>query len=405
MMFFHNNKRGRLLLACLCSLTLIVQTGCWSKDEIEDLGLYVGMALDVANETEIEKKMDKIASSSRKKDLITYTLQIIDKQSGGESGDTSSDSTAKPYLNVSETGDSLFDMAREFTARMERPVIGHHLKVIVINEKLSRRYSMRNLLSFMLRDNDIRPNCLIVMSSGLARKVFESKGNGVVPSFRVIEMVDNRYRTLKILPPTSLIKIEGKMNAKSSYLLQNVVAADGEIKFSGAAVIKGKTQKFRGLLSEDELLGIIWLTGKGKGGLVKSYDPKTKRVIAYEIKTMKSKIISQVKEGKISFHVNIESDGRLIEEWLVENEPIDKELISMAVQASENEVNRLVKIGLNKIQKDYKTDVVGFGTRLSIEHPKQWQRVKDDWDDEFSRTPISYSIKLTITDTGAKQEK
>jgi spore germination protein len=56
MMLIHNNKRGRLLLACLCSLTLLVQTGCWSMDEIEDLGLYVGIALDVANETEIEKK-------------------------------------------------------------------------------------------------------------------------------------------------------------------------------------------------------------------------------------------------------------------------------------------------------------------------------------------------------------
>lgn len=56
MMKIHSNSRGRFLLACLCTLTLLVQTGCWSKDEIEDLGLYVGIALDVASKTEIEKK-------------------------------------------------------------------------------------------------------------------------------------------------------------------------------------------------------------------------------------------------------------------------------------------------------------------------------------------------------------
>ncbi|MGG1636511.1 Ger(x)C family spore germination protein [Paenibacillus sp. NRS-1760] len=404
MMMIHSNNRGRFLLACLCTLTLLVQTGCWSKDEIEDLGLYVGIALDVASKTEIEKKMDKLSTSNRKKDLITYTLQIIDKQSEGKDGESSGVVTAKPYINVSETGDSLFEMVRGFSARMERPVIGHHLKVIVINEMLSRKYSMNNLLSFMLRDNNIRPNSLIVMSSGMARDVFESKGTNIIPSFRVIEMIGNRYRTLKIIPPMSLIAVEGKMHAKSSYLLQNIVAAEGEIEFSGAAVIKGKTQKFKGLLSEEELLGIMWLTGEGKGGLVKSYDPETKQVIAYEIKTLKSKIISQVKNGKISFHVNIESDGRLIEEWLIDNVPLDHKFVTKAVHSSEKEVSRLVNRALHKIQKEYKTDVMGFGTKLSISHPKVWQKVKEDWDEEFSRIPITYSIKLAITDTGAKRK-
>ncbi|OBZ17338.1 Ger(x)C family spore germination protein [Bacillus sp. FJAT-26390] len=396
-------SRIRWLLACLCVFVLLVQTGCWSKDEIEDLSIYVGMALDVANETAIERKMDKLGSGYRKKDLITYTLQIVDKQSEAKSGDTKSDSNAKPYLNVSETGDSLFEMIREFAVRLERPVVGHHLKLIVINESLSRRYDMSNLLSFMLRDNDIRPNSLVVMSSGSARKVLEAKGNAIIPSFRILGMVDNRYRTLKIIPPVSLIKLEGKMNAKSSYLLQNVLASDGEVKFSGAAVIKGKTQKFRGRLSEEELLGITWLTGKGKGGAVKSYDPDTKQIMTYELITMKSKIMSHVNNGKISFHVEIESTGRLIEEWLLSKEEINDEFKRRVEESAEKVVRRQIKLGLNKIQKEYKADVVGFGNRLSIEHPKQWRKVKEDWDEEFSKIPITYSVKLSVTESGAKQ--
>ncbi len=91
-------------------------------------------------------------------------------------------------------------MIREFSARMDRPVIGHHLKMIVINEELARRINMNNLLDFILRDNDIRPDCLVFMSSGLTRKVLEAKGNSIIPAFRIIGMVDNRYRSLKILP-------------------------------------------------------------------------------------------------------------------------------------------------------------------------------------------------------------
>lgn len=128
-------------------------------------------------------------------------MQIVDKQSESKSGDVKSDSGAKPYLNVSETGDSLFELLREFSTRMERPVIGHHLKVIIINEQLSRKMSMNNLLDFNLRDNDIRPNCLVFMSSGLTKKALEAKGNSVIPSFRIFGMVGNTYRTFKILPP------------------------------------------------------------------------------------------------------------------------------------------------------------------------------------------------------------
>ncbi|MDQ8733666.1 Ger(x)C family spore germination protein [Paenibacillus sp. LHD-38] len=403
MMGYRSRSNFRPIAIILCLIALLFQTGCWSKDEIEDLSIIVGMGLDLANETQLEEKLENRGSKYRKKDNLTYTLQIVDKQSEAKSGDTKSDASAKPYLNVSETGDSLFEMIRQFSARLERPIVGHHMKVIIINESLSRRYDMNNLLSFMLRDNDIRLNCLVVMSRGIARDVLEAKGKAIIPAFRLFGMVDNRYRTYKILPPMSLIKLEGKMNSKSSYLLQNVIAVDGEVEFSGAAVIKGKTQKFRGRLSEEELLGVTWLKGEGKGGAVKSYDPKTKQVITYELKSMKSKIVPYVDGSKISFRVNIETEGRLIEEWLVMNEPIDEKFLSKAEQSVETEIKRLIKLGLNKIQKEYKTDVVGFGTKLSIKHPKVWKTVKEDWDEEFSRIPITYDVMVSITETGSKQ--
>ncbi|MGM0882825.1 MAG: Ger(x)C family spore germination protein [Bacillota bacterium] len=398
-----NLNRARCLLIGICILTLMLQTGCRSKDEIEDLSIYVGMGLDEANKTELETKLDKLGTDETKKNLITFTLQIVEKQSEAKGGKAGSDQNSKPYINVSETGDSLFQLIREFTSQMERPVIGHHLKVIVINEQLAGHISMHQLLDFFLRDNDIRPSTMVLMSSGPARKTLEAKGNSIIPSFRLMGMIDNRYRTLKIIPPMTLSTLQGKMHAKSSYLLQNVIAAEGEVKFSGAAVIKGKTQKFRGLLSEEELLGVTWLTGKGKGGLVKSYDEKTKQIITYEMKTMKSKIRSHIDGDNVSFDVDIESEGRLIEDWTTSSAPIDEEFKKRAEQAAEKEVKRLIQLGLDKIQKKYKADVVGFGTRLNIEHPKHWQKVKQDWDNVFSEVPITYKVKLNITEMGAKK--
>ena len=84
--------------------------------------------------------------------------------------------------------------------------------------------------------------------------------------FGLAGMVENTYRTTRILPPMPLIKLESKIQSGSSFLLQNVLSANGEIKFAGAAIIKGKTNKMIGFLNEEELDGLTWITGKGKGG-------------------------------------------------------------------------------------------------------------------------------------------
>ncbi len=122
--------------------------------------------------------------------------------------------------------------------------------------------------------------------------------------------------------PLSLIKLESNIESGTSFLLQNVLSANGEIKFAGAGIIKGKTNKMIGFLNEEELDGLTWITGKGKGGLVKSFDKKTGQLIVYEIESMKSHIEPHVKGNSISFNVHIESEGRLSENWVVSGNPL-----------------------------------------------------------------------------------
>lgn len=106
------------------------------------------------------------------------------------------------------------------------------------------------------------------------------------------------------------------MRSGSSFLLQNVISIKGETKFAGAAVIKGKTKKLMGFLNEQELEGVVWINGKRNGGVVKTFDKESKKLIIYEIKSIKSKIIPHVNGNNISFDVNIESEGRLSENWM-----------------------------------------------------------------------------------------
>ena len=394
----------QFLLVFLSVFLLVPLTGCWSSHEIEERSLGVGVALDKGKESMIEKEFDEQGGGYARKNLITSTYQLITPQVAS-STTKQGGPQQKSYVNVSETGDSAFQMLRELSLRSDTPLTSPHMKVMVIGEALARSYSLEQLVDQSLRDNDFRPSCLMFISKGRASDTLESKTAGEIPAFRLSAMVENSYRTTRILPPMPLIKLESKIQSRSSFLLQNVVSANGEIKFAGAGIIKGKTNKMIGFLNEEELDGLTWITGKGKGGLVKSFDKKTGQLIVYEIESMKSHIQPHVKGNNISFDVHIESEGRLSENRVVSGNPFENQFLQKAQKASEKEVEYLVKNVVEKMQKEYKVDVAGFGNRLRITHPRVWKRVKENWDQTFSEVPINYDVKLTIKDYGTSGSK
>ncbi|PEZ72714.1 Ger(x)C family spore germination protein [Bacillus sp. AFS017274] len=395
----QTHKNIRPLFVSLSFLLLLFLTGCWSSHEIEEQSLGIGLAFDKGKKTFIDKELNEQGEGYLRKDLITSTYQIITPQVAS-STTKQAGPQKKAYVNVSQTGDSVLQMTRELSLRSEQPLTAHHMKVIVISEELSKSYGLEQLLDLNLRDNDFRPSCLVLISKGRASNTLETKTAGEIPAFRLVGIVENAYRTARILPPMPLIKIESKIKSESSFLLQNVLSVNGEVKFAGAAVIDGKTHKMTGTLNEEELEGVTWITGKGKGGVVKSFDEETGQLIVYEIESMKSTIIPRVNGNNISFDVNIESEGRLSETWVDLGNTFKNEFLKKAEKSSEKEVERLVRSVVEKMQKEYQVDVAGFGNRLRIEKPKVWQKVKKDWDQTFSETLINYNIKLTIKDYG-----
>ncbi|GAB1810147.1 Ger(x)C family spore germination protein [Priestia megaterium] len=390
----------QFLLVFLSVFLLVPLTGCWSSHEIEERSLGVGVALDKGKESMIEKEFDEEGGGYARKNLITSTYQLITPQVAS-STTKQGGPQQKSYVNVSETGDSAFQMLRELSLRSDTPLTSPHMKVMVIGEALARSYSLEQLVDQSLRDNDFRPSCLMFISKGRASDTLESKTAGEIPAFRLAGMVENSYRTTRILPPMPLIKLESKIQSRSSFLLQSVVSANGEIKFAGAAIIKGKTNKMIGFLNEEELDGLTWITGKGKGGLVKSFDEKTGQLIVYEIESMKSHIEPHVKGNSISFNVHIESEGRLSENWVVSGNPLKNQFLQKVQKNSEKKVEHLVKNTVEKMQKEYKVDVAGFGNQLRIKRPRVWMRVEANWDQTFSEVPINYDVKLMIKDYGA----
>ncbi|MGW9019674.1 Ger(x)C family spore germination protein, partial [Priestia megaterium] len=174
----------KFLLVLLSVFLLLPLAGCWSSHEIEEQSLGVGVAYDKPRESIIEKELDEQGEGYVKKNLITSTYQLITPQVAS-STTKQGGPQQKSYVNVSETGDSTFQMVRELSLRSDTPFTAHHMKVMVISEALARSFSLERLVDQNLRDNDFRPSCLVLISKGRASETLESKTAGEIPAFRL----------------------------------------------------------------------------------------------------------------------------------------------------------------------------------------------------------------------------
>jgi len=397
--------RRSILSVLLTFILLVTQVGCWSSKEVEELSIYTGIALDRGELTPLEQDLEKKGSRYFKKNKITASVQIIPKKSSGSPSKQGGGGGQEPnYNNITSTGDSLLEIFRQLSLRLDRPIIGHHLKVMVVSTELAKQQTMQQLMDFVLRDNDIRPSCLVFLSKQRAANTLVTKYKGEIPSIHILNMLRNHFRTSKVMRGVNLSELDGLMHSKKSYILQNITESGGELEFSGAGIIKGETGHWMGSLGQQEVESIGWIKGDVEGGAVKTYDEHNE-AITYEIKSVKSKITTKVTNGSdISFHVKIESKGRLIENWDDKADPTETRNMKEAEKEFEKQVTTRIKTLMHKLQSEYKVDVAGFGEHLHIEKPQIWKKVKDDWDYKFSKIPVTFDIKLTITDLGSSAE-
>ena len=114
--------------------------------------------------------------------------------------------------------------------RIDKRAFAEHSKVIIIGEDLARTLDMQKILDFYIREQEMRPSGLLLIARNRASQTLESNKPMDIPAFQLVEMTHGHGRTTKILPPTTITKIEAHSGA--SFLLQNVVSTKGEIKFT-----------------------------------------------------------------------------------------------------------------------------------------------------------------------------
>ncbi|QOR67835.1 Ger(x)C family spore germination protein [Cytobacillus suaedae] len=375
-------------------LLLLTLTGCWDRVEIEERGFVIGVGIDLP---------EKVDEENENSFILTQQLVVPGALAGGSSNLGGGGASGDAYLNITSTGKSMFGIIRETSAMTSRTPFYEHNALIIISEELGRTKYFSSILDHFLRYHEMRRGMKVMISEGKAEDVLRVEPkNERLPALYIDSISINNFKNARMLPVSRIGDINAHLLKDESFTVQRILKKENEVKIAGNAVIKGNTNTFVGFLNEDETMGLNFLTGEIQGGVLE-FDYRNGQII-FDIKKNKTKVVAHVSnENEIEFTITVESEGNIAEAFNTLNEEYDSEMMSQIEKEAADEIERYMNLTINKLQNEYKTDVIELGSRLKQNHPNVWDHVKEDWEEGkelFSKVKINTIVEVNMNQPG-----
>lgn len=396
------SRWAKLLAVCL---TAMIAAGCWDQVQIEQRGFVIGVGVDADHSHKTEERSDKEAPDKPKgKMRFVVTEQFVipggitgGKGSGGQSGVNAT------HLNLTSTGDTLFEISRQLSSRTSRTPFYQHLKVLIISEEIAKtKLAFTNVLDYFLRDPELRRGIKVMIAKGKAKDVIEVRPKTEsLPVLYIDSVSRNTFKNARMLKEVRIGEIQEYQLSRTSFALPRVTPDDTEVKIAGAAVFHGYNGRMAGFLGEEETEGLNFLTGEIDGGMLKI--SVEDNLVTFNIQGAKRRLHADTSDKEhIRFTLEVICEGAIAESF----ERIDftkKTAVTNMQRKLEAEIVRMTGDTLRKVHKEMKTDVLGLGSYLKQKHYSLWKQVRTNWDykkNYFAQSDIQVKATVYIRNFG-----
>lgn len=389
------------------ALTLVASfllTGCWNRQEINEIGFAVGLGVDKA------EKLYQVTTQ------MALPAKLAEGGGGGEE---------PPVWVVSGQGKTVFEAIRDITTRSPRKPFWGHLNVIVVGEEAAQE-GLLPFIDLFSRGHEFRRLNQIVVAKGKAREVLEAqpKLENIAAVF-LNRLVENRggqsvapgvtVNELLIALSTSgrdpfLPKIEARekeVHIKEPPIKAEEQKAGGDegkkpeekkeekpkeiLELRGGAAFRG--DKLAGWLDEVETRGFLWATGRVGSGILAVESPWQKdKLVSLEIKKAQGEIIPQIRAGKPAILIKVKANLNLAEQQdsrFLEDPQSLKRLQELAAGEIKGEIMKGVEKALA-----LQSDIFGFEENFYKNDYKNWKNI--DWKRKWQELQVNYQIDTVI---------
>lgn len=349
-----------ITIVCMTIYLTVLITGCWDFRDI-DKRLFVG---SVGIDT----------SDIPGKYTITFSLPVARMIAGGQEG-AAGGKEMEPVIIESTIASTVTEGAINLALRLNRELFFEHMRIVVIGEDAAKK-GLNDIIDPFFRRTEFNRRSLIAISEGEAKKTLE-----ITPW---TERLKAEYFETILLNQN----LSGKFyNIDLGRLMHNIHAAKGnslvsrikpnkdEVLVGGAGLIKDL--RFVGWLSEEEIQGINLFLGVMKGGCIQVNDPGVlgKVIFSFSRANRKIRLVSSDPVPKL--HLKVEISGKVDE--TEERVKLDNNGLKVIEKLVSDEIKSNILKGVEKLQKDYKVDLLNISDYLYKYHPKLWKSYEKRW--------------------------
>ncbi|WP_281287205.1 Ger(x)C family spore germination protein [Paenibacillus hemerocallicola] len=402
--------RNRTIPIAVLICMMLLLTGCWDRLEIEERAIILGVAIDKAPASEIEKPRnvtfvgENVPETKAPALRITIQLAVPGRIPLGPSeGGGGSKGGEKPVWVVSGVGYTIDDAFNILQQEVAHRLFWGHLRVIVISDEVAK-LGLTNINEYLRRNPEVRRTNWIAVSEGEAAEFMR-----VVPQLE-------RVPILYLLGTMNDAVQMGKMpnafagtywSASSSkgsdpYLPYVRMVRSGSFEIAGLAFFKsdrmvGKTDP----LEIGAYMGIKNMQAGGYAVLVQI--PGTDTSVMYQVTHRKSRIDVAIRNGKPVFNVKIHNEGNLVEK---SNELVQlSEEVIAKIERSLTENGPVSYRNLIRKTQQKGSDIFGFGEYVRAKEPAYWNReirTKKKWEEMYKEIDVNLQVTSSIRRVGSK---
>jgi spore germination protein KC len=409
--------KGRL---CFCLLLLLVAvSGCWDRRELESLGLVQALGLDL---------------SPSGKGVTVTTLIAIPSKLGGQAGGGGGGEGPGTFV-ISMDAPSIYEAFNRMNTTINREITLLQNQTLIIGEEIARQ-GVSKWIDNLVRFREMRRTMNIIVAKGKAADILNvrpkleqnpseylrdlinlSNRTGMFPSTDLNSFMD-RYQALaqeNYLPliaayqPKGQAGTGGNSGEGSSGGSGGKGGKEGEaganaskaqdIRMIGTAIFK--RDRMMGSFDIYETQALLLVTGEFKEAFMTIRDPKQKdyyivfRLIAGNRPEIKYQSSGGVERFRVK--LGLEADIVSIQSDIDYTQPKLEFFLGQKIAA---ELERRIRRVITKAQRQYNSDVFGFGIKVrnTVLTSTEWDHY--GWPDKFDAAKIQVSAKVNIRRIG-----
>lgn len=372
------------------SAILLVLGGCWDMVEVSRSSLITGVALENGQDRDIR-----------------VTVEVLNAAESMSADNARGDSPAQLY--VTEAG-TLSEAVNRMNEQFDRLLIGSHMQVIVVDERLARQ-GLARFMDFFVRSRYIREDVNLVISKkdGAADLLRVPYPSGMNAALAIQSQISNLNRLWGGAPRSRMIDYSTAIQTPGRELLLAAASAAGPvgknmdsvktlepqsfIRLTDAAVFRG--DKLIGFLPSSDMNIVLLASDSLEQTTMSVPLPEDKAFAGIRLVRLHASKSVRMVRGRPIMTLNIQGIGFIVS--LDAGPPIDRAAGYLKLERlTEAYVKERISDTFKKVQADYGSDIFGFGEWMYRHRYGEFKQVSKSWNELFAEGELRVDVDIKL---------